>query len=70
MTVRLAGAVVGVGADDLRAWRRLRVLVARARGRSRDMSKKSLDIVLIVPPLARREARQWEVTLKNRQPLI
>ena len=46
----------------------LRVLAARVRGRSRDWSKKSLEIVLIVAPRDKREARQCDVTLKSRQP--
>ena len=49
-------------------WWMLRVLAARARGRSRDLSKKSAEIVLMVPLRDKREARQCVVTLKSRQP--
>ena len=46
----------------------LRVLAARVRGRSRDWSKKLLEIVLMVAPRDKREARHCDVTLKSRQP--
>ena len=41
-----------------------------ARGNRRELSQKTVESELIVPPLATRDARHFEVTLKNRQPLI
>ena len=51
-------------------WERkmLRRLAARVRGKSRDWSKKSLEMVLMVAPRDKREARQKDVTLKSRHP--
>ena len=46
----------------------LREFAAWVRGKSRDWSKKSLEIVLIVAPRDKRDARQRDVTLKSRQP--
>ena len=51
-------------------WERkmLRRLAARVRGKSRDWSIKSLEIVLMVAPRDKREVRHKDVTLKRRHP--
>ena len=53
----------------VRVRRTLRVLAARDSGKRRDWLKKVLEIVLMVEPRDKNEARQCDVTSKSRQPL-